>query len=743
MKRHHIWGARADLDGAALLIVLAFVVLLTGVIVAFLTRTTTERQASSGSANQAKADIIARSGLAFVVSQLKQEIEAGSAKSTLGGATLYTPNAAANIVPIKSGVPAGAPFANMIRRSVHQADFTAVLNDPSRASAVNSETNASLDGRSVSKARWNAHYLITKAAPGNDASDPDNAFISPDWVIVSRDGIAVKTDTDVSAMRDSSNAGFALGRFAYIIYDEGGLLDVNVAGYPTDPGQAGTSVATNAPVGGKGSPALADLAPLFSSGTIAEQRTAINKIIGWRNYATAQPGGSFPNFTFTLASGSTWYNNVVANNTSGFIKVSSTNATGPTDQALSSRQELIKLRRSLGISVNVLQYLGTFTREKNVPTWRSGTAAINKRSDIANIGLVKPNPAAGQVGPIKAFFGLEWIAGTPGTAGPPTTATIPGHWRYVGQGAALQTSIPPFTTDPDFFQLLNYAMNSTNADDPAHIRTTLSVGAALIDQYDDDTAADPLTGITTTMIEYGGGWAFGLENTDPGRPAASPSPFPTPGGMSPTPPPAVTGYTMLNRPFRNVGEFGYAFRASAVPTPTPAAPKTLDFYTAASTDGPILDLFATSTVPIRAGVVNLNTRQDLVLRALLSFATATQPSTAITSARRNSTATGLVTATTAPNPANGRQDLARLAQLSGITGGEEVQEVVARALADMCQTRTWNLMIDVICQSGRYPPTATSLPQFVVEGEKRYWLHVAIDRFTGEVIDRQLEAVNE
>ena len=31
----------------------------------------------------------------------------------------------------------------------------------------------------------------------------------------------------------------------------------------------------------------------------------------------------------------------------------------------------------------------------------------------------------------------------------------------------------------------------------------------------------------------------------------------------------------------------------------------------------------------------------------------------------------------------------------------------------------------------------------IVEGEKRYWLHIAIDRFTGEVIDQQLEAVYE
>jgi len=53
------------------------------------------------------------------------------------------------------------------------------------------------------------------------------------------------------------------------------------------------------------------------------------------------------------------------------------------------------------------------------------------------------------------------------------------------------------------------------------------------------------------------------------------------------------------------------------------------------------------------------------------------------------------------------------------------------------------LMVDVIAQSGRYPPTASTLSDFVVEGEKRYWLHVAIDRFTGEVIDQQLEEVFE
>lgn len=71
------------------------------------------------------------------------------------------------------------------------------------------------------------------------------------------------------------------------------------------------------------------------------------------------------------------------------------------------------------------------------------------------------------------------------------------------------------------------------------------------------------------------------------------------------------------------------------------------------------------------------------------------------------------------------------------------REAVVRALADVGDTRTWNLLIDLIAQSGRFPRTASSLDSFQVEGERHYWLHVAIDRFTGKVIARKLEAVSE
>jgi hypothetical protein len=28
-------------------------------------------------------------------------------------------------------------------------------------------------------------------------------------------------------------------------------------------------------------------------------------------------------------------------------------------------------------------------------------------------------------------------------------------------------------------------------------------------------------------------------------------------------------------------------------------------------------------------------------------------------------------------------------------------------------------------------------------GEQNYWVHIAIDRFTGQVLDKQIEVVNE
>jgi len=55
-------------------------------------------------------------------------------------------------------------------------------------------------------------------------------------------------------------------------------------------------------------------------------------------------------------------------------------------------------------------------------------------------------------------------------------------------------------------------------------------------------------------------------------------------------------------------------------------------------------------------------------------------------------------------------------------------------------------MIDVIAQTGNYAPGTANLndpTKFIVQGEKRYWLHIALDRDDGSVLGSQLEEVVE
>jgi len=94
-----------------------------------------------------------------------------------------------------------------------------------------------------------------------------------------------------------------------------------------------------------------------------------------------------------------------------------------------------------------------------------------------------------------------------------------------------------------------------------------------------------------------------------------------------------------------------------------------------------------------------------------------------------------------------RGDVARLVRVGANTGWtKEQKEAIARALAEMGQARTWNLMIDVIAQTGKCAPGETD--RFIVQGEKRYWLHIALARDlntdrTVDVLGAELEEVTE
>ena len=213
--------------------------------------------------------------------------------------------------------------------------------------------------------------------------------------------------------------------------------------------------------------------------------------------------------------------------------------------------------------------------------------------------------------------------------------------------------------------------------------------------------------------------------------------------------PLVLAGAFQNGVFQSVAELGHVFRDQPWKTLTftTASPNA----TAKSADAGLLDVFTLHESSMEAGKTSLNTRQAPVLKAILSkvLQRLNDSTTAISPTQRDN----IVTALTTVQPMVNKAELVtRLAADASITslGNKEARECVLRAFSDACQTRTWNLLIDVIAQSGRYPPNASSGPNtanplanFMVEGEQRYWVHVAIDRFTGQVIDKQIEVVNE
>jgi hypothetical protein len=235
---------------------------------------------------------------------------------------------------------------------------------------------------------------------------------------------------------------------------------------------------------------------------------------------------------------------------------------------------------------------------------------------------------------------------------------------------------------------------------------------------------------------------------------------------------AVYRPIMLNRPFRNVAELGYAFRD--LPW------KTIDFFSDKSADAGLLDIFAINDGPalfdsngnftsmgavptMTAGSVNLNTTQGADLQAMFAgsilseIGPTTVNPTGAGATNAPVLATNVVNATSASPMLNKSELITRANLPTAIlptptpTTTEQPdqvvktrREVVARTLSSVAQTRTWNLVIDVVAQTGRFKPNATSLQNdFIVEGEQHYWVHVAIDRFTGRVIDKQIEVVNE
>jgi len=482
---------RQGQQGVALVITLAFVVLLTGLIVAYFSRTMSDRKLSDNSFSQAAADRLASSALSVITGNLKQEIVNGS--TVLSGSVSSWPlvyvagtNSAA-MVPTRNGVSGtwnatGAPVKTLIR--VSSTNIIASPGVDLQASNA-SGTSTSANGKRVSAARWNTHYLLPLKTPATPTdTTPDTNFTPPNWIYVTSGGPANPALTTPSTS--------VTGRYAYAIYDEGALLDANVAGYPYVSGTTPTQFIY------KGALTYADLTQLPGL-----TQTGVNNLVAWRNYASLQSTGTFPKLvpSSTVVGGTSGLNyvNWIQSGTTGFLVASGATYNGSTDQVFMSRRQLIDLATATGtadFNPTALQYLGTFSRALTAPTWfptqvtpnvnyvANAEAAGSENRDLANVRFsgtatsithyaddgtptpysVKPGdpllqhrfslkrldwftptgPAAGKATAIQDCFGLTWDVAN-------------SRWTYKHDDASNILTLDQVSAknrEPDFFELL-------------------------------------------------------------------------------------------------------------------------------------------------------------------------------------------------------------------------------------------------------------------------------------------------
>ena len=189
--------------------------------------------------------------------------------------------------------------------------------------------------------------------------------------------------------------------------------------------------------------------------------------------------------------------------------------------------------------------------------------------------------------------------------------------------------------------------------------------------------------------------------------------------------------------------------------------KSLDFFSERSGDSALLDVFCISESPddaIVANRVSLNSASDAVIRAMLTEglrrdaggAGSSVPADRLSDAELTTIVTAIRTTRNAAPFLNRNELVTRVmaALPTPPTAGtsftiKRQREAVIRALADVMETRNWNLMVDVIAQSGKLRPGGSTAADFIVEGESRTWDFFSLDRITATVLDQTSEGVGE
>lgn len=371
---HSFTGRMGRDSGTALVITLIIITLMLFLLMAFFSQSSLQRGSANASASLAAKNIFSSGCIDMVVSDLTQEVSDGSNLTNFvaGGVTnvLFVPINRSTMLPDMAGSTGGAGLENLVKRSAASVPFYSGANYYQSGiirACSSSSTNLSWNGRNISLNRWNKSLLIARANT-NSASDysPVPSYVPPDWILLSR-SLSNPVAWNTSLRWSLTNPNTVIGRLAYQIFDEGGLLDANVAGYPS---------ATNASV----SASLARKSGVFSADLkqIGLNSAQINALTGWRNFVTGNASGTYPSYTFS--DGASAYLSAVLGVTNGFLLTASTNTTSTnaagfpiTDHKFVNRQELISFLSAadpgnVPAALNALRYLTSYSRDLNQPS---------------------------------------------------------------------------------------------------------------------------------------------------------------------------------------------------------------------------------------------------------------------------------------------------------------------------------------------------------------------------------------
>jgi hypothetical protein len=414
-------------------------------------------------------------------------------------------------------------YRNLLKQSANGNGFSTLSAKPSgtlrRASDVSTVVPA-LSGRRIPPSRWRLPLLYDalNETPLTDAQVPD-------WIYLTREGSnpteflpeQIPERTASSGEGFSPNPAHLVGRYAFQIYDIGGLLDLNVAGHDPDQTPAGD-------IARKGALLYADLNQLPGTDS------TIRNLPLWRNRLLENWGASARDLVETTGQLNGWLR-------PRFID-------GDNDNLFLSRQDLIAFQeaRPEVLPTETLPFVTHFSRAINAPSFRpsydasefGGTGAPFDYSAAAN-DTSRPNPDVLQVRVTTAFTRRDGSEAKPGEPlmrnrfplsriklflNPSENADAiaqwfgleyagTAKWNYLDYGEGEDGSERIMTLyevasegrEPNFFEVLNAGILDGSLGgsdsrtwyyrhlnyDVSTTRHVLRLGACVIDQWDSDS----------------------------------------------------------------------------------------------------------------------------------------------------------------------------------------------------------------------------------------------------------------